>query len=436
MARRRRSPLFLLGSVLLVASSLRPARAQLLGPEFQVNSYTTGYQSSPAVAADNAGSFVVVWASTGQAGGTYPDIFGQRFDPAGLPVGSEFQVNTYTTFAQFEPAAAMDGAGGFVVVWTSYAQDGSWEGVFGQRFDPAGLPVGGEFQVNSYSHSQQFTPAVAADGVGNFVVVWAGLYQDGNLSGIFGQRFDSAGQPAGSEFQVNTHTTNAQVAPALAVDGSGGFVVTWESNLQDGSGEGIFGRRFDSAGVPLGGEFQINSHTTFGQQSPAVSASVAGEFVVVWTSDLQDGWGVGVFGQRFDSAGLPVGGEFQVNSHTTGTQWFPAVRVDEAGRFVVVWSSENQDGSDFGVFGQRFDADGTSKGSELQVNSYTTSNQHFPAVTAGGPGDFVVVWHSYGQDGSYDAVIARQMQRFLAFSDGFEQGDACAWSAAVGGGCP
>jgi hypothetical protein len=52
----------------------------------------------------------------------------------------DISVNTYTTDAQFGPAVASDASGNFVVVWQSYNQDGSHDGVFGQRFSAAGGP--------------------------------------------------------------------------------------------------------------------------------------------------------------------------------------------------------------------------------------------------------------------------------------------------------
>jgi hypothetical protein len=89
---------------------------------------------------------------------------------------------------------ASDANGNFVVVWQSYLQDGSSSGIFGQRFNAAGLPQGAEFQVNSYTTSYQFGPAAAADANGNVVVVWNSLGQDGSNWGVFGQRFGVAGQ--------------------------------------------------------------------------------------------------------------------------------------------------------------------------------------------------------------------------------------------------
>jgi large repetitive protein len=58
----------------------------------------------------------------------------------GAPLGPEFQVNTYTTLEQWIASVAADGAGNFMVVWPSNGQDGSGQGVFGQRYAPI-LPV-------------------------------------------------------------------------------------------------------------------------------------------------------------------------------------------------------------------------------------------------------------------------------------------------------
>src|SRR5688500_10450888 len=92
--------------------------------------------------------------------------------PQGHPLGPEFRVNTYTTSNQGSPSVAADSGGDFVVVWASEGQDGSGWGVFGQRYSSSGSPFGPEFQVNTYTTSDQTSPSVAADSAGNFVVVW------------------------------------------------------------------------------------------------------------------------------------------------------------------------------------------------------------------------------------------------------------------------
>jgi hypothetical protein len=105
----------------------------------------------------------------------------------------------------------------------------------------AQVPSGPEFRVNAYTTAVQNDPAIASDASGNFVVVWVSSGQDGSLDGVFGQRFDAAGAAQGAEFQ---YTTGRQVSPAVASLPNGHFVVAWVSDGQDGSSYGVFARRF------------------------------------------------------------------------------------------------------------------------------------------------------------------------------------------------
>jgi hypothetical protein len=223
----------------------------------------------------------------------------------GAPLGPEFRVNTYTTSYQFGRSVAVSSLGDFVVVWNSYTQDGSSWGVFGQRYATSGKPLGPEFRVNAYTTGTQHFPAVALDSAGNFVVVWHGYAQDGSARGIFGQRYAAAGSPLGPEFRVNTFTTSEQSFPRVAMDGAGDFVVVWGSDEQKSSTYGVFGQRYAAAGTPLGPEFRVNTYTSFHQTAPGVSADSSGRFVVVWTSDAQDGSYLGVYGQRYSQM-VPV----------------------------------------------------------------------------------------------------------------------------------
>ena len=376
-----------------------------LGPEFRVNTYTPGNELSASIASDSMGNFVVVWASSNQDG-SLTGIFGQRYHFLGAPLGPEFRVNTYTTSNQFGPHVASDAAGNFMVVWASQGQDGSAFGIYGQRYDTTGAPAGPEFRVNTITTGSQFIPAIAGSDTGTFVVAW--MSADGSDYGIFAQRYAGSGAPLGPEFRVNTFTTAYQAFPRAAADGAGGFVVVWGSDAQDGSAYGIFGQRFAPAGVPAGAEFQINTYTTGDQSGPEVAADLSGTFLVVWQSASQDGSGSGVFAQRFAVSGPPLGTEFRVNTHTTQDQSRPAVGLDGMGHSVVVWQSAGQDGSANGVFGQRYLSSGAPLGLEFRVNTYLTSDQMVPAVTADDLGRFVVVWTSAGQDGSNYGVFGQR----------------------------
>ena len=416
-----------LALLITVVSVPRPVFSQgdPLGPEFRVNTYTTSQQDEVAVATferflsteprapDTTGNFVVVWGSYGQDGSS-GGVFGQRFLSTGAPLGPEFRVNTYTTNTQRFPSVATDGFGGFVVVWESGGQDGSSYGVFGQRFAISGAPLGPEFRVNTYTTLQQGGPAVTSDLFGNFVVVYNSNGPDGDDYGIFGQRFASSGAPLGVEFRVNTYTTSYQVGAAVATELLGSdFAVVWRSNGQDGSYPGVFGQRFSNAGTPVGAEFRVNTFTTGYQGDPSIGRAQGGDFVVVWASYGQDGADRGVFGQRFEDSGSPLGPEFRVNTYTTSYQGGPSVASDSGGNFVVVWGGYFEDGSSTGVFGQRYTNAGNPHGAEFRANTFTTAGQELPAVAAVFFGDFVVVWRSYGQDGSSHGVFGQRFSQIV-----------------------
>ncbi len=410
----RKAPSLMLA--LLAATFLTPpgvalaAPGDALGPEFQVNSVTSNSQIQPAVAMDADGDFVVVWTDYGGQDGDSYGVFAQRYDAAGVAQGGEIQVNSFTSDRQQDAAVAMDADGDFVVVWESYGQDGSRNGVFAQLYDAAGVPQGAEFQVNGFITDDQADPAVAMDADGNFVVVWESDFQDGSFNSVFARRYDAAGAPQSSWFQVNDFATGSQDNPAVAMDADGNFVVVWDSYGQDGSFDGVFARRYNAAGAPQGAEFQVNSFTSNQQKDAAVAMDADGAFVVAWEDGSQDGDDYGIFAQRYDAAGVPQGTEFQVNSYTSSHQENPAVTMDADGDFVVAWRSDYQDGdnSGYGVFAQRYDAAGMPKGPEFQVNSFTTGSQQNPAMAMDADGDFVVAWVSEYQDGSGYGIFAQR----------------------------
>jgi hypothetical protein len=73
---------------------------------------------------------------------------------------------------------------------------------------------------------------------------------------------------ASPPFVVNVLTAGDQVAPSAARDHRGHMVVVWTSATGDGDGTSVRGRRFDGRGQPSGGEFQVNTFTT-GSQATA-----------------------------------------------------------------------------------------------------------------------------------------------------------------------
>ncbi|MEH2075124.1 MAG: cadherin-like domain-containing protein [Nostoc sp.] len=371
--------------------------------EFQVNTYTNNEQVNPTVAIDATGDFVITWTSYGQDG-SGNGIYAQRYNSAGLAQGNEFKVNTTTTGDQINPTIAMDGAGDFVVSWQS--QDGSGNGIYAQRYSSAGVAQGNEFRVNTTTTGDQINPTVAINATGDFVVSWQS--QDVSGNGIYAQRYNSSGVAQGNEFRVNTYTDDNQINPTVAMDAAGDFVISWQSYYQDNSYYGIYAQRYNSSGAVQGNEFKVNTYTAKDQRNSTVAMDANGNFVISWQSLGEDGSSYGIYAQRYSSAGVAQGNEFKVNTYTTSSQDNPTVAINaNNGDFVISWTSNGQDGSSDGVYAQRYNSAGVAQGNEFRVNTYTDSFQNSPTVALGSNGEYVIAWQSLGQDGSNNGIYAQ-----------------------------
>jgi hypothetical protein len=279
------------------------------------------------------------------------------------------------------------------------------------RTVPYYSPIGAtEFLLNQTTLNAQQNVQVSMDSTGNFVAAWASVDGGGN-SDIYARRYDAAGNALGNEFLVNTYTTNNQTLPDVAVAPNGNFVITWSSTGQDGSEEGVYAQRYNSAGVAQGAEFRVNTYTTYSQTDSAIAMDSSGNFTIVWQSGSaadnpspapQDGSSYGVYFRRYNSAGTALSGEVRANGTTTSFQGTPSIAMDNSGNFIVAWTYVTVDlflNTNAEVYARRFSNSGTALSSEFRVNQSTTREQFFPEVAMDNVGNFVVTWASNHDDG-------------------------------------
>jgi hypothetical protein len=236
--------------------------------------------------------------------------------------------------------------------------------------------------------------SVACDGSGNFVAVWTGNSLADVDGGIFARRFDASGNPLGGEFLVNQTTLLIQSEPAIAMDTNGDFVITWTDT--NAVMPAIMGRRYDASGVAQGNEFIINSAPVLTRSLSSVAMDDAGDFVVAWQILNLDAIATqGIYAQRYNSAGVAQGATFPVNTTTAGDQANAAVAMSATGNFVVTWNGQGT-GDATGVFGQRYDNSGAAQGGEFRVNTTTAGTQTDASVAMDDGGDFIVAWSGQG----------------------------------------
>jgi hypothetical protein len=392
---RRIAPLL----ILLLMLPAGTVNAGKVGPEFRISTNPADYHFIPSVAALAGGGVVVAWSSASIYTHT---ILAQRLNETGEPVGGVVTVavvddkNFGAGSVAYWPRVAGLKDGGFVVGWEEAHTDEDSLPAYGQRYTAAGAPAGARFELK-VAHTNEPLPTVAALSDGGFVFTW----EDSDVLGesdIFGQRFAADGTP-GDEFRVNASTNDnsynyKHFTPVAGLSGRR-FVVVWASQ-QGGRDRDIYAQRYRATGARAGREFRVNSTTRSNQFEPTVAGLLDGGFVVIWTSDKQDGSRAGIYGQRYSAGGAKVGGEFRINFTTFNLQYVPSVAALRDGGFVVTWSSTIGTNR---IFGQRFNAQGKPVGGEFEVGRKAADTRD-PSVAALKGGGFIAVWSAGEEDGT------------------------------------
>ncbi|MEM6804667.1 MAG: hypothetical protein AAF696_24940, partial [Bacteroidota bacterium] len=275
------------------------------GAEFLVNTTTTGHQKFPQIAMDKDGDYVITWMEIPLDGSSF-QIKAQRYNFSSGAQGSEFPVESSTLTYQGYPQIAMAANGSFAISWQRAGADGSGMAIAARTYSPTGLALASTFQPNTTPAANQQAPAIGMDSLGNFIIVWSSYAQDGDAEGIYAQRYTSNGSRIGAEFRVSSTPTAAQTEPQIAMNREGGFSIAWSSYGQDGSFAGVYVKAYNANGDSLDTEILVNTRTLDFQQFPALAQSKANaQLFITWQDGLRnststnDGSNYGIFGQQY-----------------------------------------------------------------------------------------------------------------------------------------
>jgi len=367
-----------------------------LTPEFRINQFQ-GYDQiwSSVAVAENGYVFTF---SSGQ------DVWARFFDDALEPVTNEFQVNTnLTADIQDEPAIAIATTGNVLIAWSDRnGYDGEQMGIYGRIYDANAQPVGAEFQINQTWQASQWRPLISPTPAGGWVVCWTGNW-DGDS---FFRILDADGSPLSNDIRVHEFYFDAQVDPSVAVDGDGEIFVSFvdfSSHDPSASGLNLYGRAYAPDGTPYQNEeFLITSWLGDGAQRQPRVASFGEGFVVVFEEELGDGSGYGLYGRRYDGRGNALAPEFAINTTTAGNQVACGVAAQPTGEFIVVWEDYSQGPSR--IAAQRFDKDAAKLGPEFIV-AQDPLGRIRPVVAMDAEGEDIIVSYD-GSVGGWEATEA------------------------------
>lgn len=375
-------------------------------------------QDAPKIVKDGNGNFVVTWQSQNQDGDGW-GIYARRYNESGVPDGPEFKVNTTTLGGQIYPDIAINSHGNFVITWQGSIAGSSNYGIFAQRYNATGQPVGSEFVANSFVSGGQRNPTTAMDANGNFVIAWSSTDQDlanpQSRFGIYAQRFNAAGEKTGAEFKINASANSYHSLPDIAMNDAGEFVVTWQ--YKEGTNWDVYAKRFSAGGTAQGASFRVNTFLTNKQLEPKIIMDPLGKFIIIWRSEKQNGsstWNV--YAQRFSRTGTKLGSEFLANTYTfkfgttpdtTSTLTYSAT-MNSNGEYAVAWQCPDQ--SSPGICAQRYNADGELTELWFRVTQWFTganpSQFYDPSIAMGEDGHLVIAWEGRGSwDGSASSNV-------------------------------
>ena len=397
------------------------------------------------------GSFILSWSALAADSQSY-DLFAQRFNASGEAIGANFRVNSDAsrlTLPTHTTVVAPDGS--FAFSWTAPLGN-----VYLRHFPRDGQSIEPEALVTEDSPRD---PAFVWTDKGNEGLVWidrSDLYQIQfgrvdiappmavqadepsdrlQLTVAFSEELTEAGvasvlNPSNwglTRDGVNlvdqivsvTQTANSASARSSISIGlnsslrAGNYELIARSVLTDLNGRQLDGNwdgfqgddhvhRFTIMPPPLPRGLETKSSTddyraagasqvgSGSPDDPLVATNEFGEAVTVWHAQS------GVYAQRYDVQGQPVGGSFVVNETAAPNQTVADVGVDSDGNFLVLWADEAT-----GQYSARwFDRWANLLADEFSVGDVPDISKSAASIDMSPDGDFVIAWSFEEESGA------------------------------------
>jgi len=332
--------------------------------EFTVNPTTAGTQSQPRVTQLISGNILVSWHSdnnTGSGSGPGIDVIGQVFNPLGVAIGGEFQLNGFLLNDERAADVAALPTGGFLTVYEDF--DGSTRSIRMTGYDaseqnPVSLSIVTDTTVNA--DETYFVPRVAVSSATSALIVYQVAEAGNNDTRIVGRIFDSVGATVGPEINlIDDPGTNS--APQVVVLTNGNYVIT--AATVDQVGEWVITLRIvNAAGDNVLGLARLADADGEFDSEPAIAALTGGGFVIAWTNtDSND---TGIVAQVFSDAGVAQGNLINVTLGDAADNANEASVVALADGGFIVFFDDDQAGE---LRGRRYDATGTALTGEFTI---------------------------------------------------------------------
>jgi hypothetical protein len=376
-----------------------------LGSEFKVSDNSTNRRYYPEVCGTDSG-FTVAWYDTRN---TICDVYLQRFDTAGAPVGANYRVTDGAGYGFYPTIAHLQGQ--TVVSW--YDDRNGDLDIYAQWFKPNGDTLGGQVLVNDDTNNMnQFLPKAVAGDSGWVFIWWDARVND--VFQVYGQAYDTSLTAITPNFMAcdSVAGLHEQYDASVAAGQDGNFLSVWyDYRNDDGSGNicDIYGRLYDGDGNALTPDFLI-SDTAYNSDyryayEPKVACLADGSYMVAWY-DYRSDTDYDIFGQWLNASGSPLGGNYLISTGRQGLEDYELTIATADSGYGVFWYGDNS--SDDDIFGRIYKTNGDSIGPVITVsNDPAGESQEYPCAAANDSG-LIVAWEDY-RDANYCHIYGQRI---------------------------
>jgi cysteine-rich repeat protein len=325
--------------------------------------------------------------------------------------------------ADRRPRLATDGAGTWIAVWSSNDTLGGTKGTDSDILFARSVDDGASWSAPAVLNSSATTdvrgdqnPDIATDGSGTWVVVWDTNDSQGDTIGTDGDILSSRSTDDGLTWSpltpVNLAATDsgADVEPRIATNGTGTWVVVWESTDQLPAGTGndrdIASARSLDGGVTWSAPVPANTTATTdskGDFAPHI-ATDGNMFITVWRTQDTLGGQLGggdnvLLARSTDGVTWMPPQLLKTNAETDGGDDFePTIASDAPGHWLAAWRSQNPvagNGTDDDILWTRSTDGGATWSAPAILNANATFDvrgDYEPALASRGDGEWIAVW--------------------------------------------
>ncbi|MEO0107946.1 MAG: hypothetical protein ABIK62_02075, partial [candidate division WOR-3 bacterium] len=356
-----------------------------IGPNFRVTDPPDWQQYGACIASDSQGNFTIAWMDARSGW----DIYAQRYDATGQPLGANFRVNDDAdphTF-QWGPSISMSPQGAIAIAWEDSRDDSLHPRIYAQCFSPTGQRLGHNFMVSdTCPGTDQLSPSITHNDQGGFLVVWTD-YRIGSAN-IYAQAFDADGQRIGSNFLVNDDPVQSNHGnPAARYSPRLEYWVIWDKAGADNPG--IYARRYTHDLVPLGTSFRVADDTFASIQRISSVVACNSRIMTIWEDERSGA--TDIYCQLSDSLGNPIGPNLKMNDDELGPHHFySTAALDFMGNAITAWT-DARDG--YNIYAQALDRQGNRIGANYRVNDNPNPAMHWsPCAARDSAGNSVIVF--------------------------------------------